>query len=399
MPGNIESYYQEIGRAGRDGMPAEALMFYNFADVMTRRNFVDDSGQKEINGEKLDFMQRYAEASVCRRRILLSYFSEEAVNDCGNCDNCRKPRPKFDGTILAQKALSAVIRINSQEAMNTVIDILRASNRADIVQKGYHRIKTYGAGRDLGSRQWHNYLLQMIQLGLFEIAYEDNFHLRPTPLGLKVVKGEQRIELSAFEEYSRAPRKKDVNIAPVELSPEEKLMAKLKELRKEIATKENIPAYVVFSDASLADMVERKPTDIESFLKVHGVGEIKAVKYGKPFIQVIRKLETGRASIPVGTSQKETLILFNSGMQPDDIAKLKNVSVATVYSHLSQWAEQDKISDFRRLLSEKEYQTVIDTLEKNEEDAYRILKEDLGIEPHIIRIAQSEHSYRIRHNS
>lgn len=138
-------------------------MFYNFADIMMRRNFVDESGQKEINSEKLDFMQKFAEASICRRRILLSYFSEETTHDCGNCDNCRNPRRRFDGTILAQKALSAVIRINAQEAMNTVIDILRGSNRADIVKKGYNRIKTYGVGADLSSRVWHSYMLQMIQ--------------------------------------------------------------------------------------------------------------------------------------------------------------------------------------------------------------------------------------------
>ena len=127
-------------------------------------------------------MQRYAEATVCRRRILLSYFSEESVCDCGNCDNCRSPREKFDGTVLAQKALSAVIRVNANEALNMIIDILRGSNRSEIIKKDYDKIKTYGAGRDIDSRKWHNYILQMIQLGLLEVAYEDMFHLRPTPL-------------------------------------------------------------------------------------------------------------------------------------------------------------------------------------------------------------------------
>ena len=395
LPGNIESYYQEIGRAGRDGMPAETLMFYNYGDVIMRRNFVEDSGQREINGEKLDFMQRYAEASVCRRRILLSYFSEETVTDCGNCDNCRNPRKRFDGTILAQKALSAVIRINAREAMNTVIDILRASNRADIIRKGYHQIKTYGAGRDLGAREWHNYLLQMVQLGLFEVAYDDNLHLRPTPLGMKVVKGLQRVELATFEpqEPWMNKRKASEMKDPVrQLSPEERLMERLKRVRMEIAKKENIAPYMVFADTSLDDMVRKRPLDIDAFREINGAGVLKTVKYGKSFISIIRKFETGKAGMPAGTSQKETLMLFEAGMEADQIAAIKDVSVATVYSHLAQWAEEGKEIDFRRLVTVEELDTVCSVFSKDPDNAYEILKTRYSIPNHIIRIARLEAS-------
>lgn len=396
IPGNIESYYQEIGRAGRDGLPAEAIMFYNYGDVITRRSFVEQSGMPEVNGEKLDFMQRYAEASVCRRRILLSYFSEEIVEDCGNCDNCRSPRRKIDGTVLAQKALSAVIRINCAEAINMVIDILRASYRADLISKGYDKIRTYGAGRDTGPRQWHNYILQMIQLGLFEVAYEDNFHLRPTPLGMKVVRGEQRIELSAYEDTAFQPRRKAAAEPRVVLSPEEELLRRLKEVRREIAAKENIPAYIVFNDATLLDMVRRKPKDVGQLLLVSGVGEIKAVRYGRHFLSVIRKFDGEKATMPAGTSQKETLLLFDSGHKPEEIAEIKNVSLPTVYAHLTQWADEDKISDFRRLLTIRDYETVTRTFDKDPDNAYKLL-ESHGIPSHIIRMAQAERRHRLRH--
>lgn len=397
IPGNIESYYQEIGRAGRDGLPAEAIMFYNFGDILMRRSFVEASGQKEINSEKLDFMQKFAEATVCRRRILLSYFSEEITHDCGNCDNCRNPRKKFDGTITAQKALSAVIRVNSGESMNTIVDILRASTRADIISKGYHQLKTYGAGRDLTPLEWNSYILQMIQLGLFEVAYEDNFHLRPTPYGMRVVKGLERIQLSTFEKpVFGAINKKREPEPVVPLSPDEQLMEILKKLRKKISDSQNIAAYMVFSDATLKEMVEKRPVDIESFSRISGVGEVKLTKYGKDFIAEIRKFEGLKRSMPAGTSQKETLILFNSGISPEKISELKNVTVSTVYSHLVQWADEGKMIEFRRLLTEEEYNLVVKTFEKDPENAFRILADEYHLPSHIIRAAQAEQRFRTK---
>ncbi len=391
IPGNIESYYQEIGRAGRDGLPAEAIMFYNFGDIIMRRNFVDASGQKEINSEKLDFMQKFAEATVCRRRILLSYFSEETTHDCGNCDNCRSPRQKFDGTITAQKALSAVIRVNSGESINTIVDILRASTRADIISKGYHQLKTYGAGRDLTPLEWHSYILQMIQLGLLEVAYEDNFHLRPTPYGMRVVKGLERIQLSTFEKpvFGATNKKRDPEPV-VTLSPDEQLLEILKKLRKKISDSQNVAAYMVFSDATLKEMVDKRPVDIEAFSRISGVGEVKLAKYGKDFIAEIRKFEGLKRSMPIGTSQKETLILFNSGMNPEKIAELKGVTVSTIYSHLVQWADEGKMYDFRRLLTEEEYNLVVKIFEKDPENAFRILADEYHLPSHIIRAAQAE---------
>ncbi|MDE7109465.1 MAG: HRDC domain-containing protein, partial [Muribaculaceae bacterium] len=399
IPGNIESYYQEIGRAGRDGMPAQAIMFYNFGDIMTRRGFVDGSGQKEVNGEKLDFMQRYAEATVCRRRILLSYFSEESHSDCGNCDNCRSPREKFDGTILAQKALSAVIRINCVEGIGMVIDILRGLNNSGIIQKRYHQIKTYGAGRDISSWEWNSYIHQMIQLGLLEIAYEDNFHLRPTPYGMKVVRGQERIELSKYRKPLFPAGKKQKNsqaeVKPAFATPEEELLHILKEVRLDISKEEGVPAFVVFSDATLTDMVEKRPIDIEAFAGVHGVGQVKLTKYNKKFIGAIRKFRGLPATLPSGSSTKETLILFNGGMSVEEIAEIRGIQKATVLSHLAEMTEEGKVTDFDRIISEEDIARVGKAIDGNPEGAYFRLKEG-GMEPGTIRMAQAIINYRKR---
>ncbi|MDE6577116.1 MAG: DNA helicase RecQ [Muribaculaceae bacterium] len=391
IPGNIESYYQEIGRAGRDGMPAKAIMFYNFGDIITRRSFVDESGQREVNNEKLDFMQRYAEATICRRRILLSYFSEESNCDCGNCDNCRSPRAKFDGTILAQKALSAVIRINCAEGINTVIDILRGLNNSTIIQKRYHQIKTYGAGRDLGSRQWHSYILQMIQLGLFEVAYEDNFHLRPTPYGMKVVKGLERIELATHTEfqYTTSSRKKNIVEEPRYLTKEEELTEILKKLRLDIAQKEEIPAFRIFSDATLADMVEKLPGDVESFSKVTGVGELKLIKYGQKFVSAIRKFQGIKPSTPIGYSKYETLYLFNAGKSPEEIAAIKSLQVGTILNHLAELIDEGKIQNPSGIIPQATIDKVEEIMDKEGENAYKILKEKHLIPPSEITFAQA----------
>lgn len=395
IPGNIESYYQEIGRAGRDGLPAEALMFYNFSDIITRRSFADDSGRREINNEKLEFMQRYAEATVCRRRILLSYFSEECIDDCGNCDNCRTPRQHFDGTVLAQKALSAVIRVKYSEGIQTIVDILRASAKREIIDKGYHLLRTYGAGRDLSHGEWYNYILQMIQLGLFEVAYDDNFHLRPTPLGLKVVKGYQSINLSVYEVPRHLKKKSTQQTSKVILSPEAQLMEKLKQLRREIALEEMIGEHNVFSDTTINEMINNKPIDIESFAEISGVSEVKLVKYGKKFLGIIRKYQGLKASLPIGSSQKESLLLFDSGMVPEEIAKLKKISLPTLYGHFIQLIDSGVIKDFRRLTTLDTYNRVSGLFDSDPDNAFRRLEEEMGIPNYIIRTVLAEKRQKI----
>lgn len=307
LPKSIESFYQEIGRGGRDGLPCETVLYYNLGDIITLRKFADESGQREINLEKLQRMQEYAEAQVCRRRILLNYFGETSDKGCGNCDVCHTPPQTFDGTTIVQKALSAIIRTGENIGFTTAIDILRGSMSLDVVSHQYNLLKTFAVGRDIPHRDWHDYLLQMLQMGFIEIAYNEDRHIHVTDLGREVLYGKYAVQLAFIsrEDFSvkaRRKRQREESLRTIEnagANENMELFNKLKEVRKRIADKHQWPAYVVLSDRSLHLLAIERPTTLDAFGNTFGIGEHKRDNYGTAFIEVIKEYATDQDNLPL----------------------------------------------------------------------------------------------------
>lgn len=362
LPKSMESYYQEIGRSGRDGMKADTLLFYSLGDLIMLSKFANESGQRELNLEKLNRMQQYAESDICRRRVLLSYFGEEMAADCGNCDVCKNPPERFDATIIVQKALSAIARTNQQVGMNMLIDILRGSHRAEIAERGYDQIKTFGAGAATSFRDWQGYMLQMLQLGFIEIAYNDGNTLKITSLGWKVLKGETQAILAMLKpedfekKKKRTTKSKSLSSATRVLSDDEQLFESLRQLRMQFATTEDVPAYAIFTDKSIQEMVDEKPTSLIAFSNIGGVSEVKLRKYGEDFVELIRK-EIGKKR-EKGDTYLLTLECLRKGMSIEEISEIRKLQSTTVYSHIAHLVQIDLFNDWQEYVDREDVRKV-----------------------------------------
>ena len=367
LPKNIEGYYQEIGRAGRDGLPSDTLLFYSYADVVQLNQFLEQSGQKEFQAAKLRRMQDFTEARICRRKILLSYFGEVLENNCGNCDVCKNPPKIFDGTSIAQMALSAIARVNEQEPVGVVIELLKGSSRPEIYQKGYHQLKTFGVGNKFTFKEWQNFMLQLLSLGFFEVAYDDHNKLRLTSLSKDVLFKGKKVDLVDPKEMEKHHQDVKSVTKPQEMSHNEELFHLLKEVRSKIAREEGRPPYLIFSDATLRSMSARKPQIESQLLSISGVGEHKYKKYGEQFVNIIHEF-VNQNKKQKGDSYKETLSLLLKGLSVVEISDQRGLKETTIYSHIAHLFSVGKLKDISTFVPFLEFKKVEEYLKKNPEE-------------------------------
>ncbi|MBW4361860.1 DNA helicase RecQ [Flavobacterium taihuense] len=353
LPKNIEGYYQEIGRAGRDGLPSETVLFESYGDMIQLQKFASGGLNAEVQLAKLERMKQYADALSCRRKILLSYFGELVSENCGNCDICKNPPAFFDGTIIAQKALSAIIRLQESEALPIVVDFLRGSKNVYIFEKGYQNLKTYGVGADISWYDWNQYLIQLINLGYCEIAFHQQNKIKLTPFANKVLFEGEKVQLTTVQKINKETS--EIKTAKTK-SATNSLFEFLRKLRSEIAKEEEVPAYVIFNDATLRQFEIHRPMSDSDFLAIDGVGKVKLEKYGDVFIKAIiefQKIKNLRAK-KESTTYKETLKMFQNGMTVEDIAEKRKLGVPTIISHLAKLYNDGHPIDFSIYINEQE---------------------------------------------
>jgi ATP-dependent DNA helicase RecQ len=356
LPKNIEGYYQEIGRAGRDGLPADTVLYYNYRDVALLNDFIKESDMREVYREKLKRILNYAEATSCRRNILLSYFGETVRENCGNCDVCGTPPQLVDGTVEAQKALSAVSRSGETLGINLLVNVLRGANTMEIHEKKLHEIKTYGAGKEYSFEEWQHFINQLINQGLFEIAYDDHLHLKLTELSDDTLKGKRKIMLSRLV-VSRDHLETKKRGSKEELVADTTILEALKAWRKEVAAQNKVPAYVIFHDSTVTDIASRLPANEKELKSIQGMGQVKFERFGTAILEILQ-----RSGVTLKPEKKSTFVqtleLYLEGLTIEEMAAARNLSEQTIYGHLAKLYEDGLPVDLNKYVTEYEVNRV-----------------------------------------
>ncbi|MFY0600586.1 MAG: DNA helicase RecQ [Cyclobacteriaceae bacterium] len=386
MPKNIEGYYQEIGRAGRDGLPSHALLFHTYADVIQLKKFMAGTPNEEIQLAKLERMKQFADATSCRRKVLLSYFGELLSEDCGACDVCKNPPQFFDGTVIAQKALSTIARLHEREALGIVIEVLRGAKTAQLIEKGYDKVKTYGIASEIPLKDWQHYMVQLIDLGYCEIAFHQNNVLKLTEFSKKVLFESERVRLTRPINLQLKGTSKREGIATPSKSKND-LFENLRKLRYQISQEESIPAYLVFNDATLKEIERARPLSAADFLEISGVGQRKLEVYGERFIQMILDFQQKKRG-----KKEDTLLvtyeLLQSGLSIEEIAAKRSLKETTIYSHLASLYTNGKDIDLLQFIDQEDVNKV--------KKAKEILDQPEGLKPYFEHFEEKMEYGKIR---
>ena len=345
LPKSMEAYYQETGRAGRDGQPATAWMVFGLQDVITLKQMMATSTAEEkykrVEHHKLETMLGFTDITSCRRQSLLRYFDENLDDPCGNCDNCLTPVETWDASVAAQKALSCVHRTGQRFGVNYLVDVLTGKDDDRIRQFGHDSLSVFGIGKELDSKHWRNIFRQLISRNLLSVDLEGHGSLHLTEQCRAILRGEQTLLLRKINNPVKTTRKGRKSFDSSNAS-DNRLWEALRLCRKTLADENDVPPFVIFHDATLSEMMERQPGNHEQLLLINGVGESKLKKYGDIFLKVIndhKKKEQQDATDTVG----ESLSLFRSGMDINTIASQRNLKPSTIYSHLADCIEQGEL--------------------------------------------------------